>query len=460
MNDSEVLNDLQLQALREQVEQNTTDIRRHFIDEPTANPILRALALLEGEFDYGAADIFFDFSRWNAHPKTGATMVDWAGLAKHDRILGGYCKIGQAYTSARPQTQAADAWFDWSWNGTNGRDGNFAGMVNNGMWAAGYVFHQSAYYLNCGITVDALKRVWDGTIDEVCTKLVKENPDLYMAVRTMRPGVGREFDAARMRDFEDWNGDEIVWDVEYPYNVQNKPIDDGWMARSLRFTVDGAKFLMDNGCMPRHQQVIYTAEYVLKNFGNIDLRDVVAHYDTICAGYYYDSAKVGYKHCPTVDDLITLLSTFRKTWHPIHVGAADPGKSVLGYQVMDNLTMPYVPNEMGGYGAIDANVSRLPRAAFEARYPKFAKRRAGRQTPDPEPVVTGGTVAAGAGVRLRPRPNASGAVYGKDYYGVLPKGYGVDVLETAEVGSDLWVRIARGLWCCARQGKSKLIDLK
>ena len=462
-----ILDQEQLAAIQEQIDQNAAEMRRHFVQEPTTNPVRRLAALLEGEFDYGPADKFFDFSRWNAHSKTGATMVDWAGLAGHDSILGGYCKVGQAYSSAKPQTQQADNWFDWSWNGTNGRDGNFAGMVNNGMWSAGYVFHQSAYYLNRGVTVDNIKRVWDGTIDEVCTKLMKENPDLYMAVRTMRPGVGREFDAARARDFADWNGDEIVWDVEYPYNVLNQPIGDGWMARSLRFTVDGAKFLMDNGCMPRHHQVIYTSEYVLRTFGHVELRDVVSHYDTICAGYYYDSAKVGYKHCRTVDELNALMGTFRKTWHPIHVGAADPGKIVLGYQVMDNLTMPFVPNELGGYSAIDVNVSRLSRAAFAARYPKFAKRRAARgETPDvpedpelPTPVITSGTVASANGVRVRPKPSASGAVYGKDYYGVLPAGFGVDVEEIRTVGSETWVRVARGLWCCAKQGNSTLINL-
>lgn len=76
------------------------------------------------------------------------------------------------------------------------------------------------------------------------------------------------------------------------------------------------------------------------------------------------------------------------------------------------------------------------------------------ETPEPETAYTSGEILADLGVRMRAAPTASGA-----YYGVLPRGYKVNVLETAISGSDVWVRIARGIWMCARQGASQWIQL-
>jgi hypothetical protein len=61
------------------------------------------------------------------------------------------------------------------------------------------------------------------------------------------------------------------------------------------------------------------------------------------------------------------------------------------------------------------------------------------------------------GVRVRYTTSAASLT---NVLGILPAGSVVDIYETKEVGADLWVRINRGLWMCARQGTTKLITLE
>jgi hypothetical protein len=75
-------------------------------------------------------------------------------------------------------------------------------------------------------------------------------------------------------------------------------------------------------------------------------------------------------------------------------------------------------------------------------------------TPPPAVIFTKGTLGVD-GVKVRFGP---GTTYG--ILGILPAGSVIDVYEVKYSGSDVWVRINRGLWMCAKLGAQVLITLE
>jgi hypothetical protein len=395
-------------------------IKRNYAMPPALGQKLlgAVFALASDKTRWTSNGIMFDVSQWQTQADKTTTSVKWDQL-QHPLFHGGYFKLGEPWGNAGPMLdKTCDQWMDPS------EPSNRAALLATGHLAIGYIYSDLAWAINRVWTDTMMKQLFDGTIEEVANKLIKNVPDLYLLARKSKTGAGRVFDAAKLKDLPDWECDGWVWDWEKYWDSHSNTINDFWLGLTADTTVRGAQFLSDNGYIPQQANVQagYSSNWFVTDKGPVYFKNVLDRMDTIAAGYYYDIAKAGYINCNTLDDLITLLQKIAvesPTWKPYNIGAAVPGKVVLAYQILENITMPQVSNPTGGPSAIDVNSLNISQAAIYARYPKYAARRKAFEsgtTPDPTtPTVdpnpagprTGKVIAQAGYINARTAPDAS-----------------------------------------------------
>jgi len=441
------------------VEEHEPSIASRFVD----------LAAATTSGSRGKMPIVFDFSWWQMKRLPDGTIgtgVDWEALSKFPEVAGGYCKIGQPYGVEKPmQSKNCDNWFDKTW------EANFQGMHDHGHLRMGYIYHDTAWPENRGMTEKGFKSIWDGTIDEVANKLITNDGNIYVAARKMTR-LGRVFTAQMMKDRDpkyDWVADELIYDFEMGHRQNGTVIGSLWAAWSADMTLRGMEFLMDNGYLKRHKLVNYSSPWYFKNFGFDAMRDVLNHYDSIVAGYYWNE-KNGYRDV-TVPKLVEDLSSIPDSWQAEYFGACDPGDVVLMEQISAAHTLPEVLNDQGKRSAVDVNVVRIGWNGLFARYPEFAKRYKARfenpvEPPVEPPVVVPpgkkkkvAKVVSSSNVRMRLDPSMSGTTVK-----TTSLGNEHDVLETKVVQGQTWhkTQIKLDVWIAETTAdkKTRLLEIQ
>jgi len=447
--------------------------KNYYIDRSPAIPSRsESLAAAVATYSRGKMPIVFDFSWWQMKRLPDGSIgtgVDWKALSKFPEIAGGYCKMGQPYGVERPmQSKNCDNWFDRTW------EANFQGMHDNGMLRMGYIYHDTAWPENRGMTESGFNKIWDGTITEVANKLITNDGNIYVAARKMT-GLGRVFTAEMMRDNrKDWVADELIIDFEMGHRQNGSLIGPIWAQKATDMTMRGLTFLMDNGFLKPHKLVAYSSPWYFKNFMFFEMLEVLQHYDSIVAGYYWNENK-GYRDV-TIPELVKDLSSIPDSWQAEYFGACDPGDVVLMEQISAAHTLAEVLNDQGKRSAVDVNVVRIGWDALFARYPEFAKRykaRFGTPTNPPpvEPPIVippGKTkkmakVVSTSNVRMRKTPSMDGNA-DVNTVGFTAQGNDHEVLETKVVKGQTWHRtqVKVDVWIAETtlDRKTKLLEVR
>jgi hypothetical protein len=395
-----------------------------------------------GAGKYAGRKIYFDFSHWQSDGK-GKSSVDWDALAKHPRFGGAYVKLGEPGVRGMAADLESDAWMDDCF------DQNIDGLYRNRLWIGAYTFLNLGWPLDRDFDqprFDKLHERGTKSEDEYAASLLTDL-NIYITVRKVMQNAGRDIKPAKLRTLKAKPIDKVILDVEDIHRNNGDLIGDGWMARTYSGCVNGLVWLADHGYLGGLTSADfwnYGSRWVIDGYGPFYLDNALATRPSICAGYYWNSTV---KHT-TFDELLwKYLAQIPNAWTPLLFGMP------VMYQVADSFTLPEVG---GGKSAVDVNVLNMTDEEFDLLNPKWVARRAAVVVPPvvvPDPVYKEGTVTAAAGVRLREGINGT-------QRGVLPKGFVVDVLETKKSGNETWIRVARGLWMCARQGSTSLVELR
>lgn len=388
--------------------------------------------------------------------QAGSTMVDWSGL-NHEKFKGGIFRLGSIFGVADAQTQDADDFMDLS------EKSNRVSMVQNKKLAIGYIDFDGGWALNRGWTAGSVENLLDGTIPEVAQKLVKYEPHIYLLARKLKQGAGRVFDASKLLGLPDWDADGIIWFIEKYWLENSKEIGDGWIARSLKVVLNGAKLLADNGYLPKTQinnQTIMSSEWFLANHGNADTRNVIANWDSIPQGNYWKQSKDGLKNCETAEELVSLIGTIPDTFSIDNVGAAFDPKIVLGYKLASNITMPQVLNSNGIKVPFDVISLRFPESVLFNRYPSYKTRMVSGSVVPPPIVIPPTNKEKYAkpitNVYLRKLPGKGNVLINQKVFAGEEK----KILETKSFeNGDIWHRVSTEGWICQKLGNEKYIDI-
>jgi hypothetical protein len=424
--------DTTLSLLEVDIENNKI-VQQNFFQYPTLPQTLTKSLIGVGRWSKNG--IMFDESKWN--PK-----IDWVNL-RHKQFHGSYSKFGEAWGTAKPQTDASRLWLDSSY------EGHKKGKLETGKLHMGYIYFNSAWSRDLGWTETSVDNLLKGSsVDEIANNLINYEPNIYLVCRMLKDGTGQTFTAAQLKKDPVAEVDGLVIDLEKYWLSNNALIGDFWISKTLSTCLKGLQFLADNGYLPKNiidDMIIYSSEWFLREYGNVLTRDVVARHDSIPAGYYYDPVKKGYINCKTIDELIVVLEGMSGTWQPYNIGAGIPGKVVVAYQILANITMPQVENGSGGLSAIDVNSFNIPEAAIYARFPKYKVRRDLYETgtppppppPPPPPVetISVGTVTRACTMRNSPVVDPSTAIMPC----LIPVGTKVKIVDTiTKPNGDVW----------------------
>jgi hypothetical protein len=411
-----------------------------------AGPELAAVAETYGK--YAEMPVFLDVSHWQGKDVNGTLVsrMDWKYLGSKKEYMGVYVKVGEAYGSRPSGHLDCDYWFDVL------ADSHLSGALAVGSWTAMYEMYEPAWAVNRGIHHENIEDQFSGADNDTIATQIMQDPNIYIFARKLKK-VGRAITGASLRAAAVRFGvDALVIDLEKWYTAASKAVGDMEMGFTLGMTLKGLRWLMMRGYLPTLDILIYTSNWFLTEYGNLYTRNVVDHEETIPAGYWWNQDVLGTLPV-TWEQLLAELAKVRDSWHPVYVGA-----KVFGLQISGDY-FKFFDTKM------DINVCKLTWEQLKARYPTWWARRLAGQNPvpdpepepepEPEPVITSGKVAGANGVRMRVGPTTS-----YTQVGVLPKGHVVDVAEVRAVGSDVWVRINRSLWMCAKQGTATLITLE
>lgn len=306
---------------------------------------------------------------------SGETRVDWANLPD---IKGGLFRLGKISGTARPQEYECDYFMDLS------EKSNRTSLIQNKKLAIGYIEVDPACWLDRGWTSDSVDSLMDGTISEVCQKLITYEPHLYLLARKTKQGAGRVFNIDKLKTLQDWDADGWCWLLNKYWRSDNSTIGDGWISKTMRIILDGAKLLSDNGYIPKQSssQIVETSEWFLYNYGNLSTRDVIARQDAIPQGNFWKENRDGLLNCENSAELVSLFNTIPDSFQIENVGAGIPGKIVVGYKVASNITMPQVLNASGNKIQFDVISMKINQNETINRYPSY-KARLNTEVPPP-----------------------------------------------------------------------------
>jgi hypothetical protein len=375
--------------------------------------------------------------------------VNWAGW-KGGKVIGGLYRIADPVgTNITPRTMECDAWMD------KASKANRTGLIAAGMLTIGVIRMNPAWAVDAGWSAgepgkgSGVEGLLDGTIPEVVEKLLKNEPHIASLVREVKVGSGRAPTGEQLKDLPDWGADGWAWMLDRYWKIDNTPLGDGWTARALRVLINGVNLMADNGYLPSGQalqQSLITSDWYMDTYGNIETRDQAGRLNSWPQGNHWKASKVGYFDIVNGEDLTDQLSEIADAWEIERVGAAVPGRSILGWKVTSNLT-----SALTGGEPFEAYSVRLNQANLDARFPTYAARRNPVVDPEPEPEPTPKRVFAAVKVdKLRVRETAGGEIAG-----FMIRGAEVEILERKVEGGVTWGRFAG--WCAVDPGYCRRI---
>lgn len=394
--------------------QEELDYRHQLLVEQRASDAQKlplALTAVSGTNTYYAnRPIWIDMSDYQP-------VVNWAALK--GRIAGVMVKLGEVDDTTNP---------DW-WIESTGAE-KIGGAASIGIPAVGYVFVNTAWYLNAGHNMVTLNNLFDNepTDDLKMRSMILHDPQIAMIVRAWAMGSTYLSDIRALRDgrvkFRKLSA--LCFDVErwwrsyteYYTNASTaRKVEDFWIMYSAKWLKEKISWAMQHGYLPQvpidapDDNLIYSAGWFIKAYGPTQFMQYLGDKETWPAGYYFGSS-IG----------LTTLGKFQSDWLMKIPDAWRPYLfgNVKFLQISgDQIKIPEITNAAGAPVAIDINVSVHSTGEDYAWLGFDGAAPVPPPTPEPEPEPTYtyyATVRKSAqGLKLRTGPSTSAAILDYDF---------------------------------------------
>jgi len=227
----------------------------------------------------------------------------------------------------------------------------------------GYVFVNTAWYLNAGHNVVSLNNLFDNepTDDLKAKSLIDHDPQIRNFIRGFAIGDLWLTDVTALKDgrvrFRKFNGffldTERSWmsyNEYYSNQSTYRKVPDFWIGYSTKWLFEKYTWLMDHGYLPKIPLGIYSGKWFIQSFSPLELGTFVQTHDSWVAGYYWNTGST----LTTIEAFRSqYLSAIPDSWRPGLFG-----NPVRFFQISgDRFKIPEVTNVNGIPVAIDINVS-------------------------------------------------------------------------------------------------------
>jgi hypothetical protein len=323
--------------------------------------------------------ILIDVSSYQADPVTHMSGVDVDALEKRSQFKGMIWKLGEVGARGFPNESGTetDNWMDQSYKSNCEKMEKYPRLFKGS-----YIYHNSTWYVDRGIGEGAILNNWKGIDESAVANNLLSDPNTWLIVRRLK-SMGRQFTAEQVKAKSlTYTVDMIAIDFEKWYDNRGLWPGDHVLAFALNQTILGLLWLMAHGYLPTIPIRIYSSEWFLRQYANVEGRGVLDRYSTWAAGYYWNNVIVK----TTFEGIVTALGTIPNSWHPTYIGAGIPGERVSFLQISgDHFTIPEVCSSPGRVSAVDINVYNGSDASMLGEFPEWAKRQGVIIPPPPPP---------------------------------------------------------------------------
>jgi hypothetical protein len=284
------------------------------------------------------------------------TNVNWDKIAQvAPWVIGGYAKLGEVCD--RTYSQNEDDFLDYSFKT------NVEGMRRNHMLCGAYVYLNTGLFgSQMGMGLDDYRNWRRPTEEETLKRILDIDIQVHMIMRQLKEGFGRAPDYSKLKAMPTRDIHFIVLDVE-KYKVfygtwSDRVVPDFEIALNAQVTAEELQWLMDHGYLPQMPILIYSGYYFIAEHGPVYLNELVSHYDTIPAGYWYN---LGNTHTTWDEIKNTYFAAIPDSWHPQYFGGLDTyGKKVAWLQITgDRFNTDEILNNMNVPSNIDFNYANF-----------------------------------------------------------------------------------------------------